>query len=241
MIGYHGLESRRLRLGDLLYGGDPAVDGHQQPCPSRRQALDRGRGKAVPVLEAAGKEPADVGFKRLQRAYQYGRRAYAVHVVVAVDRDPRSGVDMPADQRHGPLDPFEGGRIVALLRFQERECRPRIWLAPPYEYLRQDVADTQLSLDPVCHGEVVSGDLQARRRPPRPRRRFRDDAERGPGGRRFGDPEGSGFGHPRGSLGATPDGSTVRSASRDGVGTSRDEVVTMFPRKRPRMVIGTGT
>ena len=87
VVGDDDVDAGGARRGDLVDGGDRAVGGDQQLRPARGEAL-HGRGRqAVAVLGAAGQKPVDVGAERAQDADEDRRRADAVDVVVAVDRD----------------------------------------------------------------------------------------------------------------------------------------------------------
>ena len=55
------VDAGRARGGDLLDGGDRAVDGDQQLRPARGEPLDRRQRQAVAVVDAAGQVPVDVG------------------------------------------------------------------------------------------------------------------------------------------------------------------------------------
>ena len=54
------VQPRRAGRGDLLDGGDAAVDGHQQVDAARRPAARRRRGQPVALVEAAGQLPDGV-------------------------------------------------------------------------------------------------------------------------------------------------------------------------------------
>ena len=69
-VGQHAVGARRVVIaddhvhaggpggGDLVDGGDAAVDGDDQGRAPLGQALHGGRGQAVAVVDAAGQEPA---------------------------------------------------------------------------------------------------------------------------------------------------------------------------------------
>ena len=96
------------------------------------------RGEAVAVVDAAGQEPVDVGAERAQRAHQDRRRAHAVDVVVAVDRDARAARDVAEDQLRQPRRARRSARAAcALLGRQERARRVRLAKPAPHEHLRE--------------------------------------------------------------------------------------------------------
>ena len=67
MVGDDDLEPARLRRGDLGDGGDPAVDGEQEPAALLREPRDRLARDAVALLEAARQVPVDLGAELAQR------------------------------------------------------------------------------------------------------------------------------------------------------------------------------
>src|SRR5581483_6364283 len=113
-------------------------------------------------------------------------------------------VKVRADQRHGALDADKGTGVV-LLRGNEKGPRMlRVAEAPAHQHLGEDVADTEISLQPPRGPEIVVGDPKLRIRCP-----CRRWAVCPPRGQRFGsaDAEGYGrFGH-AGRVRAATDGS----------------------------------
>ena len=76
--------------GDLVDGGDRAVDRDQEPRPSSGESADRLERQAVAVAAPIRQEPVDVRAELAQAADEHGRRADPVAVVVAVDGDRRA-------------------------------------------------------------------------------------------------------------------------------------------------------
>jgi hypothetical protein len=148
------------RGGDLVDGRDRAVGGDQQARAAGGQALD-GRGRqAVAVLRAAGQKPVDVGAERAQHADEDRRRADAVDVVVAVDRDPAGRVHVLEHERGGDVHPGEGRRIVALVGGKPGAGGVRLAQAAAHEHLRDRVADAEVALEREDGIHVAGGDLQ---------------------------------------------------------------------------------
>src|SRR5262249_21046303 len=111
------LEPEPLRLGDLLDGRDPAVDGQDEAATLVGEARQRLAREPVALLESTRQMPVDVGSEIAERRYRERRRADAVDVVVAVDADPLPGRERVADGVAGPVDVAEEPRIM-------ERCRP---------------------------------------------------------------------------------------------------------------------
>ncbi len=114
---------RAFALRDLVDGGDPAVDGQDEPDalldePSEGVARD-----AVSLLEAARKMPDDVRAELAQEQHRESRCADAVDVVVAVDADPLALVDSRANAFDGDLHVTEEiGIVPRHLGAEESRC-----------------------------------------------------------------------------------------------------------------------
>ena len=113
----HGERRRQLGVGLVMVGDDQidavfagatcgvgaanaAVDRDDQRDAVGMQPIDGRRLQAVPILDPFGEEVHDVGAEQLERPAKDHRGGDAVHVVVAVDRDPLP----PADSRENPID-----------------------------------------------------------------------------------------------------------------------------------------
>ena len=113
MVGDDDLEPAPRRLGDLLDGGDPAVDRQDEPDPVVGEPAQRLARDAVALLEAARQVPVGVRPELAQDEDRECRRADAVHVVVAVDADPATCVDRGANALDRRRHVAEQERIVA--------------------------------------------------------------------------------------------------------------------------------
>ena len=125
VVGDDDVEAERARLRDLLHGGDRAVGGDEELRPALGEPLDRRGVQAVPVLGPAREEPVDVRAETAQRADEDRRRAHPVDVVVAVHGDPRARPRRaPRTTSTAVVDPFEGGRGMALVGREPRAAPP---------------------------------------------------------------------------------------------------------------------
>ena len=161
VVGDHDVHAGRLRRRDLGDGGDRAVDGDQQVGPARGEPLDRRGGEAVAVVDAARQVPVDVGAERPQGADEDRGRADAVHVVVAVDGDPRAARDVAEDHPGAVAEAAEGVERVRVLGGEEALRRDRVAQPAAHQHLREHVRDPQLAAEVLGGGEVVGGDLEA--------------------------------------------------------------------------------
>ena len=104
MVGDDHLHPECRGLGNLVGGGDPAVDGDQKPDARGRQPLDGTGTQAISLLEPAGQVPLHIGIELSQRKHGQSRGADPVGVVVTVDADPAvlgdRGQDPLAGDRH---------------------------------------------------------------------------------------------------------------------------------------------
>ena len=122
------LEAVRLRAGDLLDGGDAAVDGQDEPAALVGETVERLAREAVALVEAARQMPVRVGAERAQR--QNGERGGAdpVDVVVAVDADALALRRSPPESCRRPraCPRAETGRAAAApRRGRQRPLRGR--------------------------------------------------------------------------------------------------------------------
>jgi hypothetical protein len=161
VVGDHDLHPGSARGGDLLDRGDRAVDRDQQLRPARGEALDRGSGQAVAVVDPARQVPVDVGPEGAQRAHEDRGRGDAVDVVVAVHGDPRAAPDVSEDHRGGVVEPAERLERMSRLGLQEAPRVGRIAQPAPYQHLREHGRDAQLAAQPLGGGVVVRSDLEA--------------------------------------------------------------------------------
>ncbi len=139
------LEAERLRLGDLLDGGDPAVDGEHEPAAVFGEPRDRGAGDAVALLEPARQVPLDLRAELPERQDGERGRADAVDVVVAVHADTRAGRDRGADalDRLGHVAQQE--RVVRLaLAVEEGAGCARVGVPATDEDRRRRLAELEL-------------------------------------------------------------------------------------------------
>ena len=161
VIGDDDVDPRRPRGRDLVDGGDRAVGGDQQARAARREPLHGRARQAVAVLGAAGQKPVDVGAERAQHPDEDRRRADAVDVVVAVDRDPPAGPHVVEHERADLVDAGERRRVVALVGGEPGARGTGILQAAADEHLRERVADPELALEREHGGDVAGGDQQA--------------------------------------------------------------------------------
>ena len=141
VVGDDDLEPERLRLGDLVDGGDPAIDGEDETALLARQPRERLQRDAVALLEAARQVPLDLGAELAEDEHGERGRADPVGVVVPVDADPLACRDRAPDRVAGSLHVAEEERIVR--RPLAREERPRgggVAVAPPDEHARGRLA-----------------------------------------------------------------------------------------------------
>ena len=125
MVGHDHLEPERLRLRDLLDGGDPAVDGQDEADSLFHEPTERLARDAVALFEAAREMPDDVRAELAEEEHGERRRADAVDVVVAMDADPLAIGDGRANALDGDLHVPEEVRVVARhLRGEEPRCPP---------------------------------------------------------------------------------------------------------------------
>src|SRR5687767_12432923 len=113
VVGDDDVEPLRPRLGELLDGGDAAVDGEHEATPLVSQARERLALDSVALLEAARQVPDDVGAELAKDEDGEGRGADAVSVVVAVDADSFAVGDGPQDRLAGGRHVAEAKRVVA--------------------------------------------------------------------------------------------------------------------------------
>ena len=127
MVGDHDLEAPRAGGGDLVDGGDAAVDGHDEPAAFVRQALDGPERQPVALVEAVRQVPVDVGAELAQDRDRERGRADAVGVVVAVHADALAAIDGGADRCAGFLHVAEQERVMRRrLAVEERTGARRV-------------------------------------------------------------------------------------------------------------------
>ncbi len=144
VVGHDHLEPERLRLGDLLDGRDPAVDGEDEPDALLGEPTERVARHAVALLEAAREVPHDVRAELAKEQHREGRRADAVDVVVPVDADARPSLDRCADAGDGDVHVAEEVRVVARQLGGEEAARGLgLPVAAPHEHRCSDVAQRQ--------------------------------------------------------------------------------------------------
>ena len=130
MVGDDHVQPQRLRAGDLLDGGDPAVDREHELAALVGEPLDRLPRDAVALVEAAREVPVDVRAELAQTGDRERRGADAVDVVVAVDADPLARRDRGADPVAGRGGVAEERRVVAR-RLGREECPRHFGVAIP--------------------------------------------------------------------------------------------------------------
>ncbi len=140
------LEPTSSRLGDLVDGGDAAVDREHEPDAVVREP---GQGLArdtVALLEATRKMPDDVGTQFTKKENGKGSRADPVDVVVAVHADARVTRDGRTDALDRDLHVTEKERIVAGERGVEESLRSlgRV-VSAACENGSRDVADAKVA------------------------------------------------------------------------------------------------
>ncbi len=161
VIGDDDLDPRRPCGRDLVDGGDRAVGGDQQTRAARREPLHGRARQAVAVLRPAGQKPVGVGAERAQQPDEDRRRADAVDVVVAVDRDPPAGPHVVEHKRADIVDAGERGGFVTLVGCEPGACGTGVLQAAAYEHLRERVADPELAFEREHGGDVAGGDQQS--------------------------------------------------------------------------------
>ncbi len=166
VVGHDDVDAGGAGCGDLLDCGDRAVDGDQQAGAAFRQPLDRAQRKAVAVLDATRQEPVDVPAEAAQRTHEDRRRADAVDVVVAVDRDACPAAHMREDQRDRVIDPRERARRVCLVGAEERTRSDRLRQSAPHEHLRERAADAERRAQCLDRSRIA----RCQRKPPSRRR-----------------------------------------------------------------------
>jgi hypothetical protein len=161
VIRDHDVEPGGERRGHLVDGRDRAVDGHQQLGAAGRQPLDRRRREPVAVVDPAREIPVHLGAERAQRAHQHRGGAHPVHVVVAVDGDPRAALDVAEYPLGALAQPAERVERMAHLRSQESAGGRRIGEPPADQHLGGHVRDPQLAAQPRGGRVVVRAEVQA--------------------------------------------------------------------------------
>ena len=164
MIGHHDLEPTRLRTGDLVHGGDPAVDCQDETHSLLGKPAEGLARHSIALLEAARQVPADVCSELAQNENRKRSRADAVDVVIPVYADANTAIDTRAN-------PFDGGRHVTeeqrimprQLGIQKPTCLMWLVVSTAYEHGRSDVAQPELTRDHDASLSVVGSDRPSAR------------------------------------------------------------------------------
>jgi hypothetical protein len=112
MVGDHDLDAGGAGGRNLLDRADPAVGRDHKLGAAAAQFLDARHRQPVSVGEPVGDQPVAFRTERAERGDEDRRRADAVDVVVAVDRDPARTVDQGEDPLADLLDSVELAGIV---------------------------------------------------------------------------------------------------------------------------------
>ncbi len=130
------VEPERGRGADLRRGGDPAVERDEEPGALRGELLDGGEVEPVPLDQPVRDVGEHVGAARAQEAGEERRRGHAVHVVVAVERDPLPALDRADDPRDGGVHALHRAGVGQLgeARREERLRLRRLGEAPRGEH-----------------------------------------------------------------------------------------------------------
>src|SRR6266566_1954189 len=146
MVGDDDLEPARASLGDLLDGGDPAVDGEDEPAALVGESREGLALHAVALLEAARKVPLHVCAELAEHEDGERRRADAVGVVVTVHADPLAGRDRRPDRLAGTAHVAEQEWVVpGQLAGQERSCTFGTVVAATDQHARGRLAHVELA------------------------------------------------------------------------------------------------
>ena len=146
MVGDDDLETSSRRLGDLVDGGDPAVDGEHEAEAVVREPPDRLARHAVALLEPARQVPRDLPAELPDEEHRESRGADPVDVVVAVHADASARLDRRPDPLHCNRHVAEEQRVVAgELRVEEPAGSGGAVVTAPDEDGRRHLGDTQVS------------------------------------------------------------------------------------------------
>ncbi len=94
------VEPFRLRIGRLLHGRNPTVEGDDERGAALHGHVDPDLAEPVAVLEPVGDEERRFDALRAEERQHHRRRGRPVHVVIAVDEDALALSDGASD----PLD-----------------------------------------------------------------------------------------------------------------------------------------
>ncbi len=158
VVGDHHVEPRRARRRHLVDRGDRAVGRDQQAGAAGRQPLDGGRREPVAVLEAARQIPVDLRAQGAQDPHEDGRRAHAVGVVVAVDRDPRPAPGVAEDALGRLAQAAEGVERVRGVGREEGPRGPGVAEAAADEHLGEHRRDAEVRGQALGGAAVVGRD-----------------------------------------------------------------------------------
>ncbi len=163
VIGDDDIEAAGASDRDLIDRGYPTVNRDQQAGSISDQALHGGGRKSVPVLGTTRKVRADVSTERPQRSHHHRRRTDSVDVVITVNDDPVPVADVPEDQLDHSVDPGKQARVVALAGIEQLAHRGCICVPATDEYLREHVANPELSFKFERRRDVIRRKLDPRR------------------------------------------------------------------------------
>ena len=105
MVRDHQIDPQALQIGNLFFGGNAVIDGHDQLGTSELvNAVERRARKTVALVKAMRDEWCDIGAKRSQRLGQQAGRRNTVNVKIAEDRNvlvvANSTLDAVGNDRH---------------------------------------------------------------------------------------------------------------------------------------------
>ena len=136
VVGDDHIKTELAGAGDLIDGGDRAVNGDQQACWTGCKAFNVGKAEPVSILAAARYEPLDFGAKIAQCAHEDRRRADAVNVVVTVNQNRRAGSDVAERELDRVADLRKIARLVVIACAEELPRLSGVAQAAAHEQLR---------------------------------------------------------------------------------------------------------
>ena len=109
MVRDHQIDPQALQIGNLFFGGNAVIDGHDQLGTSELvNAVERRARKAISLVKAVRDEWCDIGAKRPQRLGQQTSRRNAVDVKITKDGDAfvvaNGALDTIGNNRHARND-----------------------------------------------------------------------------------------------------------------------------------------
>ena len=164
VVGDDQIDAELARAPRGVGAADAAVDRDDQRDAVGVQPLDRRRLQPVAVLQPLGDEVHDVGAEQLERAPQDDGRRDAVHVVVAVDRDPLLARDRRQDAIDRDAHVGEQHRIVQVIERGIQEASGELRVGEPAlaQQPRDDRRDRQRRRERVGGGVVAGQSVPAR-------------------------------------------------------------------------------